>query len=342
MVAVLRQVPEIQLDGVVTAVFSGPPSRRRGRPRSDASGTPLWTPPPITRAQRGDKVLDGYFSDLRRYNPLTMDEERELFIRHRNGDTSARRTILLHNLRFVVRVAKEYAASGMPLTDLISEGNHGLVTAFEKFDVDRNFKFISYAVWWIRQSILRAISLQSRQLKLPLNQTQKVVAIGKATERLQQRNRRQPSVEEIAGEAGLKVNEVISIMTAISPHSSMDCPVGRGNMSFADVLPDGEDSVLDRMVRDTMSSEVVDALSVLNGRERGAVLQYYGFQGEHESTLQDIGDKMGVSRERVRQLRDHALKKLRTHMEGGAKKGARNGRKKKGGGKKTKKGEAEG
>jgi len=343
MVAVLRQVSESRLDGVVAAVFSGPPPRRRGRPPEGSENGIRWAPPPITKEQRGGRVLDGYFSDLQRYTPLTQDQERELFLRYRDGDLGARRKILLHNLRFVVRVAKQYTSSGLPLPDLISEGNHGLVMAVERFDVNKNFKFISYAVWWIRQSILRAISMQSRQLKLPLNQTQKIVAISKATERLQQARKRQPSVEEIAEEAGLKLAEVLSMVAVMTPHARMDGPVGRGKSSFSDTVPDREESALDRLEGEDVSAELTAALSVLSGKEKTAVLEYFGFNNEFESTLQEIGDRMGVSRERVRQLRDKGLRKIREHMTGAGGKGERHGRGKKGRkGKKAQEGEAEG
>lgn len=332
MVAVLRQVSKSPLDGVVGVMFSGPPARRRGRPRAGSPTPSAWMPPLSPRNRAVDKILDGYFADLRKYEPLTMEQERELFIRYHAGDEGAREEIVLHNLRFVVRVAKTYAGSGMPLTDLISEGNYGLVQAIDKFDIDKNFKFISYAVWWIRQAILRAISTQSRQVRVPLNQTQKIVGISKATERLQQKNQRDPSPEEIADELDISPDEVVNMIRVTTPHTSIDNPLRNGKATFSEIIPDKQDSVLDKIVSEDLSMEMLDALSILGSKEKEAVLQYFGFESEHDPTLQEIGDKMGVSRERVRQLRDRALKKLRAHMEGRQLKGDQDGREKKGAG----------
>lgn len=343
MVALLRQISKGRMDGMVATMAPDPPSKQRGGSFPSPSNGPRWDLTPVTRDQWADRVLEGYFSELRRYGPLTPEQERKLFLLYREGDLSARRKILLHNLRFVVRVAKQYTSSGLPLTDLISEGNRGLIIALEKFDVNKNFKFISYAVWWIRQSILRAISLQSRQLKLPLNQTQKIVTISKATERLQQEKRRQPSIEEIAEESGLKVKDVMSLMSVTTPHSSMDGPVGRGKMLMSETVPDEEQSTLDMMVGNDISAELSDALSVLSGKEKDAVLEYFGFNSECEATLQEIGDRMGVSRERVRQLRDRGLKKIRDHIMGAGRKGNRHGcKKEEDRSKKAQEGEAEG
>jgi len=205
----------------------------------------------------------------------------------------------------------------MPIEDLIAEGNAGLIHAVDKFEPDKNFKFISYAVWWIRQSILRALSMQSRVVAVPLNRTQRIVSIGKAIERLMQKGNRFPSVEDIAKETNLSEEVVLTMLHVMNPPSSLDSKIGEGygDITIGDTLRSEESDPLDLVLSQSMTDELHDAMQSLAPNELEAVKRYYGFKDGYVYTLNEVGKYMGISRERVRQICERACKKMRETME---------------------------
>ena len=265
---------------------------------------------------RESDSLDKYLQDIGHEELLTLDEEVELAQRIREGDSKALEKLTRANLRFVVSVAKQYQNQGLSLPDLINEGNIGLIKAARKFDETRGFKFISYAVWWIRQSILQAIAEQGRPVRLPLNQVSSVNKINKALNKFEQENERRPSVEEIASSTDLPQEKIEEAIKANTKQVSMDAPFKDGEeSSLADVLYSEDCPSTDaELLKQSLREEMAMALSVLNERERNVITAFYGI-GQAEMTMDEIGKKFGLTRERVRQIRERALRRLRQQTQ---------------------------
>ena len=265
---------------------------------------------------RSSEALDRYLVEIGRVPMITVDEEIELAQAIRKGGKEGERAkekLVKANLRFVVSVAKQYQHQGLGLTDLIDEGNIGLVKAAEKFDETRGFKFISYAVWWIRQSILQAIAEQSRIVRLPLNQVGALSKINAEISKFEQENHRPPSVQELARLTNIEEAKIEQTMKADNHHMSIDAPFQEDDdNSMADVLSSGADSRADRPVDyESMAKELDTVLcNVLKERERTIVRECFGI-GCHEKGLEEIGDQLGLTRERVRQIREKSIVKLR-------------------------------
>ena len=262
---------------------------------------------------RESKSLDKYLQDISKIELITADEEVELAQRIREGDQLALEKLTNANLRFVVSVAKQYQNQGLKLPDLINEGNVGLVKAAKRFDETRGFKFISYAVWWIRQSILQALAEQSRIVRLPLNKIGSINKIKKAFSHLEQTHQRPPSAEEIATELELTVNEVKQSLKNSGRHVSMDAPFKEGEDSnLYDVLRSGESPNPDKqLMMQSLNTEINRALDTLSPREADVVKLYYGIGDQHSMTLEEIGQVFDLTRERVRQIREKAIRKLK-------------------------------
>jgi len=261
---------------------------------------------------RESASLDKYLQEIGKYDLISVDEEVELAQRIRKGDKKAVEQLTRANLRFVVSVAKQYQNQGLSLPDLINEGNLGLIKAAEKFDEARGFKFISYAVWWIRQSIMQAINEQSRIVRLPLNQVSSLSKYKKAISKFEQENERKPSAEELANILEMPKEKVESTMKVSGRHVSVDAPFQEGeDNSLLDVLenqdsPNADDSLED----ESLKKEVDRAFSTLTERERVILRMAFGI-GMAEMSLEEIGEQFGLTRERVRQIKDKALKRLR-------------------------------
>ena len=245
-----------------------------------------------------------------------MEEEVELAQKIRKGDREALEKLTKANLRFVVSVAKQYQNQGLSLPDLINEGNLGLIKAAEKFDETRGFKFISYAVWWIRQSILQALSEQSRIVRLPLNQVGSLNKISKAFSRFEQENERKPSPEELADLLDMPVDKVGDTMKVSGRHISVDAPFVEGeDNSLLDVLVNDDSPMADRgLVNESLSREIERALSTLSDREKEIIQMFFGI-GHQEMTLEEIGDRFNLTRERVRQIKEKAIRRLRQNSK---------------------------
>ena len=265
---------------------------------------------------RNSEALDKYLVEIGRAPMVSIDEEIELAQIIKKGGRAAERAknrLVEANLRFVVSVAKQYQHQGLTLTDLIDEGNIGLIKAAERFDETRGFKFISYAVWWIRQSILQAIAEQSRIVRLPLNQVGSLNKVNQESNRFEQENQRRPSVEELAQRTGIDEEKISQSMAASGHQVSIDAPFGEDDdNSMVDVMASGEDSRTDKHVdHESMAMELRQVLDkVLKDREKQIVCACFGI-GETEKGLEEIGDKMGLTRERVRQIREKSITKLR-------------------------------
>lgn len=265
---------------------------------------------------RESAALDKYLQEIGREDLLSTEEEIELAQRIKKGDRKALDKLTKANLRFVVSVAKQYQNQGLSLPDLINEGNLGLIKAAEKFDETRGFKFISYAVWWIRQSILQAIAEQSRIVRLPLNQVGSVNKINQLQNKFEQEFERCPNSSEIAERIDIPEDKVIDAMKANGKHVSVDAPFSDGDdNSLIDVLPDSDIPMADNeLVMESLRKEIADALHTLNERERNVIECFYGIN-QPEMTLEEIGDRYGLTRERVRQIREKALRKLRKNTK---------------------------
>ena len=265
---------------------------------------------------RSSEALDKYLVEIGRVPMITVDEEIELAQAIRNGGKEGERAkekLVKANLRFVVSVAKQYQHQGLGLTDLIDEGNIGLVKAAEKFDETRGFKFISYAVWWMKQSILQAIAEQSRIVRLPLNQVGALSKINSEISKFEQENQRRPSVQELSSLTNIDETKIDQTIKADNHHMSIDAPFQEDDdNSMADVLASGEDSRADKQVDyESMSKELDTVLrNVLKDREITIVRECFGI-GCHEKGLEEIGDQLGLTRERVRQIREKSIVKLR-------------------------------
>jgi len=263
---------------------------------------------------RETKSLNSYLQDVSRIDMITAEEEVELAQRIREGDQRALEKLTRANLRFVISVAKQYQNQGLRLPDLINEGNLGLVKAAKRFDVTRGFKFISYAVWWIRQAILQAIAEQSRVVRLPLNKIGDINKIRKAAIHLEQIHERKPSAQEIAQELEMSVENVKQSLQNANRSLSMDAPFqeGENDNNLYDVLSSSESPNPDRtLIHESLRIEIDRALDTLSPREADVVRLNFGLGGQPAMTLQEIGDTFDLSRERVRQIREKAIRRLR-------------------------------
>ena len=261
---------------------------------------------------RESASLDKYLQEIGRKDLITVDEEVELAQKIKQGDQAALDKLVSANLRFVVSVAKQYQNQGLSLPDLIDEGNLGLIKAAQKFDETRGFKFISYAVWWIRQSILQALAEQSRIVRLPLNQVGSLNKIGKALQRFEQENERRPSPMELAEQLDVPVEKIADTMKVSGRHVSVDAPFVDGeDNSLLDVLPNDDSPMADSSLnQESLSKEVNRALEQLNPRERDILKMFFGI-GCQEMTLEEIGAKFDLTRERVRQIKEKAIRRLK-------------------------------
>jgi RNA polymerase primary sigma factor len=257
--------------------------------------------------------LDKYLQEIGKVDLITADEEVELAQRIKAGDQRALEKLTKANLRFVVSVAKQYQNQGLTLPDLINEGNLGLIKAAQRFDETRGFKFISYAVWWIRQSILQALAEQSRIVRLPLNKIGSINKINKMFALLEQSNERPPSAEEIAKELDMTVNDVKESMKNSGRHLSMDAPLVEGEDSnLYDVLRSGESPNPDReLIHESLQTEIERALETLTPREADVVRLYFGLSDQNPMTLEEIGETFDLTRERVRQIKEKAIRRLK-------------------------------
>lgn len=261
---------------------------------------------------RESASLDKYLQEIGHEELLTTDQEVELAQRIRKGDKRALERLTKANLRFVVSVAKQYQNQGLSLPDLINEGNVGLIKAAEKFDETRGFKFISYAVWWIRQSILQAIAEQSRLVRLPLNQVGSVNKITRELNKFEQEHERKPSVDEIAERVDLPEDKIADAMKANSRHVSMDAPIADGEDSSMIDFLSGDSSNTDReLAIESLKAEVSRILKLLTDKEQKVLRAFFGIDGSPEMTLNEIGEKYNLTRERVRQIKEKALRRLR-------------------------------
>lgn len=265
---------------------------------------------------RESESLDKYLQEIGKEELLSTDEEVELAQRIRKGDHKALERLTKANLRFVVSVAKQYQNQGLSLPDLINEGNLGLIKAAEKFDETRGFKFISYAVWWIRQSIPQAIAEQSRIVRLPLNQVGAVNKINREANRFEQEHERRPSTEELAEKIDLPEEKIDDALHVSGHHVSVDAPFVDGeDNSLLDVLVNDDAPMADRqLVLESLRAEIANALLTLNDRERKVIEAFFGIN-QPEMTLEEIGTKYGLTRERVRQIKEKAIRRLRSNTK---------------------------
>jgi RNA polymerase primary sigma factor len=262
---------------------------------------------------RESQSLDKYLQEIGKVDLITSDMEVELAKRIREGDQLALEKLTKANLRFVVSVAKQYQNNGLTLGDLINEGNLGLIKAAQRFDETRGFKFISYAVWWIRQSIMQALAEQSRIVRLPLNRVGSLNKISKTFSDLEQKFQREPSPEELAEVLEISTEEVTDTMKISGRHVSMDAPFAQGEENnLLDVLAnDSEETPDSGLMIDSLRREVQRALATLTQREADVIALYFGLNGEHAMTLEEIGEKFRLTRERVRQIKEKATRRLR-------------------------------
>ena len=265
---------------------------------------------------RESEALEKYLSEIGKEELLSADEEVELAQRIRKGDKKALEKLTKSNLRFVVSVAKQYQNQGLSLPDLINEGNVGLIKAAEKYDETRGFKFISYAVWWIRQSILQAIAEQSRIVRLPLNQLGSMNKINRMLTKFEQENERRPSVDEISEVIDIPEEKVDEAINVSGRQVSVDAPFVDGeDNSLLDVLVNNDAPMADKqLVIESLQAEIMDALKMLTIRERNIIMAFYGI-GQPEMTLEEIGAKFGLTRERVRQIKEKAIRRLRSNTK---------------------------
>ncbi|HEX6892219.1 MAG TPA: RNA polymerase sigma factor RpoD/SigA [Chryseolinea sp.] len=261
---------------------------------------------------RETKSLDRYLQEIGKVDLLTQDEEVHLTVRIRSGDEIAIQKLVKANLRFVVSVAKQYQNNGLSLGDLINEGNVGLIKAASRFDETRGFKFISYAVWWIRQTILQALAEQARVVRLPLNRVGAINKLSRVFSQLEQKFQREPSTEELGESLGVSEAEIVLTSTTSGRQLSLDAPFVHGEEnSLLDTLAGLEDSPETKLITDSLHTEVGRALATLTARESDVISHYYGLCGTESLTLEEIGDKFNISRERVRQIKEKATRRLR-------------------------------
>lgn len=265
---------------------------------------------------RESASLEKYLQEIGHEELLSVEEEVELAQRIKKGDRKALERLTKANLRFVVSVAKQYQNQGLSLPDLINEGNLGLIKAAERFDETRGFKFISFAVWWIRQSILQALAEQSRIVRLPLNQVGSVNKINKALSKFEQENERRPSIDEIAEEVNLPHEKIESAMKINGRHVSVDAPFSDSDdSSLLDIIPNDDSPMADNtLVIESLKEEIKNTLQQLNERERKIIEAFFGID-QPEMTMAEIGTKYGLTRERVRQIKEKAIRKLRSNTK---------------------------
>ena len=272
-----------------------------------------------TQIPINQEEISNYLKDIRKIKVMTVEREKELSEKMCSGKLSLREKDAIHkellegNLRFVITVAKQYQNQGLSLGDLINEGNLGLIKAAKRFDETRGFKFISYAVWWIRQSILQALAEQSRIVRLPLNRVGSLNKISKSFSELEQKFEREPSPEEIAEVLELTTAEVVDTLKISGRHVSVDAPFVQGEENrLLDVLENEDEESPDMgLMNDSLRKEVQRALSTLTKREADVITLYFGLNGEHSLTLEEIGEKFNLTRERVRQIKEKAIRRLR-------------------------------
>ncbi|MBC7655395.1 MAG: RNA polymerase sigma factor RpoD/SigA [Oligoflexus sp.] len=261
---------------------------------------------------RESQSLDKYLHEIGKVDLITAEEEVILAQKIREGDQAALERLTKTNLRFVVSVAKQYQNQGLTLGDLINEGNLGLIKAAKRFDETKGFKFISYAVWWIRQSILQAIAEQSRIVRLPLNQVGSLSKISKAFSRLEQEFEREPSPEELAETLETTVEKISDTLSNSGRHVSMDAPFVQGEENtLLDVLENDNPNTDSNLIDESLSEEIKRSLSTLTEREREIIVLFFGLSTNHPLSLEEIGEKFNLTRERVRQIKDKALQRLR-------------------------------
>ncbi len=262
---------------------------------------------------RESQSLDKYLQDIGREELITAEEEVELARRIKAGDQKALEKLTRANLRFVVSVAKQYQNQGLTLPDLINEGNLGLIKAAQKFDETRGFKFISYAVWWIRQSILQALADQSRIVRLPLNKVGSLGRITQASARLEQELEREPTPQEIAESLEISLSEVENALRSSGRHLSIDAPLAEGeDNTLLGVLDQNDEPNPDMLLlNESLQNEINRVISTLSDKERDVLKYYFGLDGNAAHTLEDISEKVGLTRERVRQIKEKALRRLR-------------------------------
>jgi len=300
-----RPRPHVPPSPVQQILADNQPRKGRGRKRETAKSLGVY--------DSDRDSLDQYLYEVSQTPLLTTPQEIAIARLVQAGDPEAMQELVKRNLRFVISVAKKYQNRGLPLTDLIGEGNVGLLTAARKFDPDQGVKFISYAVWWIRQAILASLARQGRTVRVPLNRTADLSRIVRTSETLRQELRREPTPEEIANAVGLSLEVVQSLASLNTAEVRLDAPLD----------PDGDRSLIDRFIAEDqgdaeeqamdrfLTEEIEHALSTLPPRDAKVLRLYFGLDGGHEHTLEEIGGMLGVTRERVRQLRDRALKRLR-------------------------------
>ena len=260
-----------------------------------------------------NRSLSKYLQEISRFEPLAPEREIELAIAVKQGSRRALKELTEANLRFVVSVAKDYQGQGLPLTDLINEGNLGLIKAAERFDESRGFKFISYAVWWIRQSVLQALAEHSRIVRLPLNRVGTISKINKASERLEQEFERAPRADEIAHQLDMRITEINDAQRIARRHNSLDTPFSDDEKnSLLDVISDSNVDEPDKELHmSSLEREVRDSLDTLKEREKDVIKMYFGIDREYALTLNEIGEEFGLTRERVRQIKEKAIRRLR-------------------------------
>lgn len=266
----------------------------------------------IRRSKVASGTISMYLAEISQYEPLSPDREVELAVQIAKGDQNAMKELVEANLRFVVSVAKKYQGNGLSLSDIINEGNLGLIKAAKRFDPSRGFKFISYAVWWIRQAILQALAEQGRLIRLPLNRVGTITKITKAAEKLEAEMGRPPKVEEISHQLDIKTEEVFNALQYSRRHSSLDAPFAEGeDSSLINVIEDQEERDPDNTVMDTsMKEEIASALSTLTEREKSVIEMYFGINRDRSFTLNEIGEQFSLTRERVRQIKEKAIRRL--------------------------------
>ncbi len=257
--------------------------------------------------------LDKYLHEIGKVELLTTEEEVSLARKIKEGDKASLDQLVKANLRFVVSVSKQYQNQGLSLPDLINEGNLGLIKAAQRFDETRGFKFISYAVWWIRQAILQALAEQSRIVKLPLNKIGSINKVNRAFTELEQRFEREPSIDELSEVLELAPNDIKEALKSSNRHVSMDAPISQDEESnMYDVLLSSDSPAPDRgLLNDSLRKEIERALATLTPREASIIRLYFGLNGKHPHTLEEIGEEMDLTRERVRQIKEKAIKRLK-------------------------------
>ena len=262
---------------------------------------------------RDAESLQRYLSEIGKIEMLTVDQEVDLARRIKQGDQKALDRLAKANLRFVVSVAKQYQNQGLTLSDLINEGNLGLIRAAQKFDETRGFKFISYAVWWIRQSIMQALVDQSRTVKVPVNKIGSYTKINRIVTEFEQKYEREPTPEELAELLGIQSSEIAEMVRSHKPNQSTDAPIGESDdTTYGDMMTDANEKSIDfELIKESLNSDIKKALRVLNPRDCAIVCSYFGINGETPMGLDELGEKFELTRERVRQLKEKALKRLR-------------------------------